>query len=152
MSCGEVIDDMLTIKLFMAGINEEIFTSESWTNSFNIDEAIYSELRHEFYSTYEFDEVCAADELTTKKIIKFRLCGHAFSWTLLCWSLQRALAWHLEEIHVTWAHVEKKQTRLPLYIKIHEEIMHSEPVDGVTTFKQWCHDSGDNVVILATVS
>ncbi|GKB47871.1 hypothetical protein Tco_0898624, partial [Tanacetum coccineum] len=33
------------------------------------------ELFHEFYSTYEFDEVCADDELRTKKIIKFRLCG-----------------------------------------------------------------------------
>ncbi|GKE96450.1 hypothetical protein Tco_1581305, partial [Tanacetum coccineum] len=63
--------------------NEEIFTLEAWTNSFNIDEPIYSELFHEFYSTYEFDEVCAADELRTKKIIKFRLCGRAFSWTLL---------------------------------------------------------------------
>nr|GEY28445.1 hypothetical protein [Tanacetum cinerariifolium] len=27
--------------------------------------------------------VCADDELKTKKIIKFRLCGRAFSWTLL---------------------------------------------------------------------
>ncbi|GJY10341.1 hypothetical protein Tco_0378526 [Tanacetum coccineum] len=28
-----------------------------------------------------------------------------------------ALGWHLEEIHVTWAHLEKKQTRLRTYIK-----------------------------------
>ncbi|GKA92200.1 hypothetical protein Tco_0814125 [Tanacetum coccineum] len=35
------------------------------------------ELCHEFYSTYEFDEVCADDELKTKKIIKFRLGGRA---------------------------------------------------------------------------
>ncbi|GJZ58988.1 hypothetical protein Tco_0614804 [Tanacetum coccineum] len=35
------------------------------------------ELCHEFYSTYEFDEVCANDELKTKKIIKFRLGGRA---------------------------------------------------------------------------
>ncbi|GJZ62174.1 hypothetical protein Tco_0618311 [Tanacetum coccineum] len=33
------------------------------------------ELCHEFYSTYEFDEVCANDELKTKKIIKFKLGG-----------------------------------------------------------------------------
>ncbi|GJR51168.1 hypothetical protein Tco_1401689 [Tanacetum coccineum] len=33
------------------------------------------ELCHEFYSTYEFDKVCADDELQTKKIIKFRLGG-----------------------------------------------------------------------------
>ncbi|GKA05872.1 putative reverse transcriptase domain, ribonuclease H-like domain, aspartic peptidase domain protein, partial [Tanacetum coccineum] len=52
---GEAIDEMLTIKLFMAGTNEVIFTSEAWTNAFNIDDPIYSELFHEFYSTYEFD-------------------------------------------------------------------------------------------------
>ncbi|GJV29745.1 hypothetical protein Tco_1386193 [Tanacetum coccineum] len=83
MSCDEAIDEILTIKLFVASTNEEIFTSKAWTNSFNIDELIYNELCHKFYSTYEFDEVCAADELRTKKIIKFRLCGRAFSWTLL---------------------------------------------------------------------
>nr|GEV94074.1 retrovirus-related Pol polyprotein from transposon TNT 1-94 [Tanacetum cinerariifolium] len=82
-SCGEAIDEILTIKLFVHGTNEEIFTSEAWTNSFNIDDPIYNELFHEFYSTYEFDEVYAADELRTKKIIKFRLCGRAFNWTLL---------------------------------------------------------------------
>ncbi|GKD64304.1 hypothetical protein Tco_1306412 [Tanacetum coccineum] len=38
---------------------------------------------HEFYSTYEFDEVCDTGELRTKKIIKFRLYGRAFSWILL---------------------------------------------------------------------
>ncbi|GJV16371.1 hypothetical protein Tco_1361694 [Tanacetum coccineum] len=38
--CGEVIDEILTIKLFMAGTNEEIFTSEAWTNAFNINEPI----------------------------------------------------------------------------------------------------------------
>ncbi|GJT20561.1 hypothetical protein Tco_0890498, partial [Tanacetum coccineum] len=45
MGCGEAIDVTLAIKLFVAGTNEE------------------------------FDEVCAADDLKTKKIIKFRLCG-----------------------------------------------------------------------------
>ncbi|GKB05118.1 hypothetical protein Tco_0833313, partial [Tanacetum coccineum] len=40
-------------------------------------------LCHEFYSTYKFDEVCADDELQTKKIIKFRLGGRAHSLTLL---------------------------------------------------------------------
>ncbi|GJX56722.1 hypothetical protein Tco_0286619 [Tanacetum coccineum] len=81
--CYEMIDDMLIIKLCVAGTNEEIFTSKAWTNAFNIDERIYSELCHEFYCTYEFDEVCAVDELKTKKIIKFRLYRRAFSWTLL---------------------------------------------------------------------
>ncbi|GKB40166.1 hypothetical protein Tco_0885108 [Tanacetum coccineum] len=34
-------------------------------------------------------------------------------------SLERflALGWHLEEIHVTWAHLEKKRTRLRTYTK-----------------------------------
>ncbi|GJS06111.1 hypothetical protein Tco_0362907 [Tanacetum coccineum] len=32
-----------------------------------------------------------------------------------------ALGWHLEEIHVTWAHLEKKQTRLQTYTKSLEE-------------------------------
>nr|GEU41202.1 putative reverse transcriptase domain-containing protein [Tanacetum cinerariifolium] len=41
------------------------------------------ELCNEFYSTYEFDEVYVDDELQTKKIIKFRLDGHAHSLTLL---------------------------------------------------------------------
>ncbi|GJR96708.1 hypothetical protein Tco_0268882 [Tanacetum coccineum] len=79
MSYGEAIDEMLTIKLFMAGTNEVIFTLEAWTNAFNIDDPIYSELCHEFYSTYEFDEVCATEELRTKNdnhVLGFR--GHTF--------------------------------------------------------------------------
>ncbi|GJZ13886.1 hypothetical protein Tco_0549116 [Tanacetum coccineum] len=35
----------------------------------------------------------------------------------------QALEWILEEIHVTWAHLEKKQTRLRLYTKSLEEII-----------------------------
>ncbi|GKE84817.1 hypothetical protein Tco_1558559, partial [Tanacetum coccineum] len=75
MSCDGEIDDMLRIKLREAESNEEIFTSVAWIRAFNINEPIYAELCHEFYSTYEFDEVCADDELQTKKIIKFRLGG-----------------------------------------------------------------------------
>ncbi|GKE21856.1 hypothetical protein Tco_1433368 [Tanacetum coccineum] len=33
------------------------------------------------------------------------------------------LGWLLEEIHVTWAHLEKKRTRLRLYTKSLEEII-----------------------------
>ncbi|GJU55249.1 hypothetical protein Tco_1228963 [Tanacetum coccineum] len=33
-----------------------------------------------------------------------------------------ALGWHLEEIHVTWAHLEKKWTRLRTYTKSLEEL------------------------------
>ncbi|GKC93861.1 hypothetical protein Tco_1159303, partial [Tanacetum coccineum] len=32
-----------------------------------------------------------------------------------------ALRWQLEEIHVTWAHLGKKRTRLQLYTKVEEE-------------------------------
>ncbi|GJV87439.1 hypothetical protein Tco_1531377 [Tanacetum coccineum] len=97
MGCGEVIDEMLTIKLCVAGTDEETFTSEAWTKDFNIEESIYSELCYEFYSTYEFDEVCVDDELRTKKIIKFRLCRRAFSWTLLEFS-KRLELYHSKEI------------------------------------------------------
>nr|GEW63873.1 hypothetical protein [Tanacetum cinerariifolium] len=50
--------------------------------AFNINEPIYVTLCHEFYSTYKFDEVCADDELQSRKIIKFRLGGRAYSLTL----------------------------------------------------------------------
>ncbi|GKA10877.1 hypothetical protein Tco_0690310 [Tanacetum coccineum] len=83
MGCDGEIDDMLRIRLHEAGSDEEIFTSVAWIRAFNINEPIYTELCHEFYSTYEFDEVCADDELQTKKIIKFRLGGHAHGLTLL---------------------------------------------------------------------
>ncbi|GKC20705.1 hypothetical protein Tco_1022855 [Tanacetum coccineum] len=77
------IDDMLRIRLHKDGSNEEIFTLVAWIRAFNINEPVYAELCHEFYSTYEFDKVCANDELQTKKIIKFRLGGRAHSVTLL---------------------------------------------------------------------
>ncbi|GKD37203.1 hypothetical protein Tco_1257410, partial [Tanacetum coccineum] len=83
MDCDGEIDDMLRIRLREAGSDEEIFTSMAWIRAFNINESIYAELCHEFYSAYEFDEVCDDDELQTKKIIKFRLGGHAHSLTLL---------------------------------------------------------------------
>nr|GEZ18556.1 hypothetical protein [Tanacetum cinerariifolium] len=83
--------------LCVAGTDEEIFTLEAWPRAFNIDEPIYSELYHEFYSTYEFDEVCVDDELKAKKIIKFRLCGRAFSWSLLEFA-RRLELYHSEEI------------------------------------------------------
>ncbi|GJZ13354.1 hypothetical protein Tco_0548584 [Tanacetum coccineum] len=51
------IDDMLRIRLREAGSDEEIFVSVAWIRAFNINEPIYAELCHEFYSTYEFNEV-----------------------------------------------------------------------------------------------
>ncbi|GKE19160.1 hypothetical protein Tco_1426737, partial [Tanacetum coccineum] len=77
------IDDMLRIWVREAELEEEVFTSVAWIRAFNINEPIYAKLFHEFYSTYEFDEVCVDDELHSKKIIKFRLGGRAHSLTLL---------------------------------------------------------------------
>ncbi|GJZ22391.1 hypothetical protein Tco_0559430 [Tanacetum coccineum] len=77
----------------MGGNNDEVGSSRSKRSrqyktveeirAFNISEPIYLELCHEFYSTYEFDEVRTDDEFQTKKIIKFRLGGRAHSLTLL---------------------------------------------------------------------
>ncbi|GKB05621.1 hypothetical protein Tco_0833816 [Tanacetum coccineum] len=83
MGCDGEIDDMLRIKVREAELDEEIFTSVAWIRAFNINEPIYVELCHELYSTYEFNEVYADDELQTKKIIKFRLGGRAHSLNLL---------------------------------------------------------------------
>ncbi|GKA84944.1 hypothetical protein Tco_0806598 [Tanacetum coccineum] len=83
LGCDGEINDMLRIRLREARSNEEIFTSVAWIRAFNINEPIYAELCHKFYSTYEFDEVCADDDLQTKKIIKFRLGGRSHSLTLL---------------------------------------------------------------------
>ncbi|GJZ68066.1 zinc finger, CCHC-type containing protein [Tanacetum coccineum] len=64
-----------------------------------------------------------------------------------------ALGWHLEEIHLTWAHLEKKQTRLWTCTKIHQEVLFLERGDGVASIKQRRRDlSGDGVWILATAS
>ncbi|GJW91201.1 retrotransposon ORF1 [Tanacetum coccineum] len=68
---------MLEIKVYEVGGQEEIFSSEAWRRLFDTNERIYTELCHEFYSTYDFDEVCVDDELVTKKLIKFRLCGRS---------------------------------------------------------------------------
>ncbi|GJQ92799.1 hypothetical protein Tco_0003938 [Tanacetum coccineum] len=83
LGCDGEIDDMLRIRLREAGSDEEMFTLVAWIRAFNINEPIYAEFCHEFYSTYEFDEVYADDELQSKKIIKFRLGGRAYNLTLL---------------------------------------------------------------------
>ncbi|GJS48974.1 hypothetical protein Tco_0599095 [Tanacetum coccineum] len=57
------INDMLRIKVREAESDEEIFTSVAWIRAFNINEPIYAELCHEFYSTYDFDEVHFARKL-----------------------------------------------------------------------------------------
>ncbi|GKE21355.1 hypothetical protein Tco_1432867 [Tanacetum coccineum] len=97
MGCDGDIDDMLRIRLRKAESNEEIFNFVAWIRAFNINEPIYAELCHEFYSTYEFDKVCADDELQTKKIIKFRLGGRAHSLTLLEFARRLGL-YHADEL------------------------------------------------------
>nr|GEW69934.1 hypothetical protein [Tanacetum cinerariifolium] len=89
--CDGEIDDMLRIRVREAGSDEEIFTFVAWIRAFNINEPIYAELCHDFYSTYEFDEVCVGDELQSKKIIRFRLSGRAHNLTLLEFSQRLGL-------------------------------------------------------------
>ncbi|GJY43403.1 hypothetical protein Tco_0431616 [Tanacetum coccineum] len=83
LGCVEEIEAMLKIKVYEMGGQEEIFTFEAWRRAFDINKPIYTELCHEFYSTYEFDEVVMDKELITKKFIKFRLGGRGHSLTLL---------------------------------------------------------------------
>ncbi|GJU47062.1 hypothetical protein Tco_1204328, partial [Tanacetum coccineum] len=57
------------------------------------------------------------------------------------------------EIHVTWAHLEKKHMRLQTCTKIHQEVLFSERGDDVTGITRYRRNlSGDGVWILATVS
>ncbi|GKE54082.1 hypothetical protein Tco_1489238 [Tanacetum coccineum] len=88
---------MLKISLKEAQSEEEIFFFVAWVRAFNIREPIYPELFREFYATYEFDEVCASDELQSKKIIIFRLGGRAHSLTLLEFARRLGL-YHAKEL------------------------------------------------------
>ncbi|GJU69874.1 hypothetical protein Tco_1256133 [Tanacetum coccineum] len=98
MGYAKEIEATLEIKVYEGGSQEEIFSSEAWRCLFDINERIYIELCHEFYSTYDFDEVCAYDELITKKLIKFRLCGRGHTLTLLEFARQLGL-YHSDEIN-----------------------------------------------------
>ncbi|GKB80918.1 hypothetical protein Tco_0947813, partial [Tanacetum coccineum] len=73
MGCVKEIKAMLEIKVYEMGEEKEIFSSEAWRRAFDINEPIYTELCHEFYATYNFDEDLTDDELMTNKLIKFRL-------------------------------------------------------------------------------
>ncbi|GKC52170.1 hypothetical protein Tco_1074915 [Tanacetum coccineum] len=83
LGCAKAIEEMLNITIYEIGGQAEIFTSKAWRNAFDINEPIYTELCHDFYSTYEFDEEVTHEELITKKLIKFRSGGRAHSLTLL---------------------------------------------------------------------
>ncbi|GJV55067.1 ribonuclease H-like domain-containing protein [Tanacetum coccineum] len=83
LGCGNAIEDMLEVRVNEMGSDEVLFTSEAWKRTFDINEPIYTELCHEFYATFEFDEAVADDELMTKKVIKFRLCGKDYAMSIL---------------------------------------------------------------------
>ncbi|GJR00074.1 ribonuclease H-like domain-containing protein [Tanacetum coccineum] len=97
IGCGDDIDQMSKISLKEAQSEEEVFFSVAWVRAFNIRQPIYPELCPEFYATYEFDEVCAGDELQSKKLISFRLGGRAHSLTLLEFAWKLGL-YHAEEL------------------------------------------------------
>ncbi|GJX77626.1 hypothetical protein Tco_0324437, partial [Tanacetum coccineum] len=86
LGCDTTIEDMLEIRVNEIRSDEVLFTSEAWKRAFDINEPIYTELCHEFYATFEFDEAVADDELMTKKAIKFRLCGKAYAMNVLDFS------------------------------------------------------------------
>nr|GEV77566.1 zf-CCHC domain-containing protein/DUF4219 domain-containing protein/UBN2 domain-containing protein [Tanacetum cinerariifolium] len=48
MGCGEEIENMLKIKVYEAGIQKEIFSSEAWRRVFDIKEPIYTEFAMSF--------------------------------------------------------------------------------------------------------
>ncbi|GJV41533.1 hypothetical protein Tco_1419973 [Tanacetum coccineum] len=75
MGSTEPIEEILEIKVYAMGGDEEIFTYEVWRRAFNIREPVYVELCHEFYVTYEFDETVTDEELMLRKVIKFKLGG-----------------------------------------------------------------------------
>nr|GEY11216.1 hypothetical protein [Tanacetum cinerariifolium] len=62
------------------------------------------------------------------------------------------LGWHLKEIHVTWAHLEKKRSRLRLYTIYLEELCiqsvetaSQTSSNGVRFLKRWRHGFDDSV-------
>ncbi|GJT04770.1 MAK10-like protein [Tanacetum coccineum] len=63
-----------------------------------------------------------------------------------------ALGWHLEDLHMTWAHLEKKRTRLrtytkslgALFIQSVETASHTTR-DGVSTIRRWRQRNQDGV-------
>ncbi|GKB92215.1 reverse transcriptase domain-containing protein [Tanacetum coccineum] len=57
-----------------------------------------------------------AVEIIDKNRFNFKVNGQRLK------KYYEALGWHLEEIHVTWAHLEKKQTRLRTYTKSLKEL------------------------------
>ncbi|GKC23487.1 hypothetical protein Tco_1025637, partial [Tanacetum coccineum] len=95
--CSREAKSCYNSSLKEAQTEEEVFFSMAWVRAFNIRKPIYPELCCEFYATYEFDEVCADNELQSKKIISFRLGGRAHSLTLLEFARRLGL-YHADEL------------------------------------------------------
>ncbi|GJV28898.1 hypothetical protein Tco_1385346 [Tanacetum coccineum] len=76
MGCAEVIEEMLEIKVYEMGGDEDIFTSEAWRRAVDIREPVYAELCYEFYATYKFDTTVTDEDLMSRKVIKFRNDDH----------------------------------------------------------------------------
>ncbi|GJY00325.1 hypothetical protein Tco_0357343 [Tanacetum coccineum] len=87
---------MLEIKLVEMGGDQQIFRSEAWRRAFDINEPIYAELCHEFYYTYEFNDVVHDDDLWSSKSIKFRLARRDHSLTLLQFAKRLGLCFNEE--------------------------------------------------------
>nr|GEX21337.1 hypothetical protein [Tanacetum cinerariifolium] len=80
---GNAIEDMLEVRVNEMGSDELLFMSNTWRRAFDINEPIYTELCNEFNATFEFGKVVLGDEMMTKKVIKFRLCGRAHYFSAL---------------------------------------------------------------------
>ncbi|GJT63013.1 zinc finger, CCHC-type containing protein [Tanacetum coccineum] len=62
-----------------------------------------------------------------------------------------ALVWHLEEIHMTWAHLEKKQTRLRTYTKTLDESCSHRDVNPIRILRDYSrpiHEGYKNTIEL----
>ncbi|GKA22859.1 ribonuclease H-like domain-containing protein [Tanacetum coccineum] len=78
----------------------QMFTMNSWNGEVAVEKqslVITLELCRKFYATYKFDEVCADDELQSKKIISFKLRRRAYNLTLLEFARRLGL-YHAEEL------------------------------------------------------
>ncbi|GJS39950.1 hypothetical protein Tco_0564993 [Tanacetum coccineum] len=72
-----------------------------------------------------FDTICRKSHLLDgKQISSVEVFDEVSFYTLF-----RALGWILEEIHLTWAHLEKKRTRFQLYTKVDEDIAYWYEMD-----------------------
>ncbi|GJY70247.1 hypothetical protein Tco_0473950 [Tanacetum coccineum] len=77
-------------------------------------------------------------------------CSILFSSPINKW---QALGWLLEAIHMTWAHLEKKRTRLQLYTKFDKENAYSGNIENLALYdhENWS-DSRDFIKPIKAIS